>query len=494
MVSALCQPTAAGTFYPAQAKQLLRAIHDFRDDARPRLLSEPLAIIVPHAGYVFSGQICADAFNQAAGEDYETIVILAAKHSAESWSRCALYRGDGFQTPLGSLAIDRFMAEALLEKAPACVYDNAPYRVEHSVEVVLPFVKVLFPNAKILPLLIGNEFQDSEDLGVKLAEILWGKRALLVASSDLSHYPNYADARAVDGDFSKAILKMDAKGVCSTRQRLLAEGIPELSTCACGEAALLTAISAAKMLGADAARLVSYANSGDGIFAERTRVVGYLAAVFGRGVLKEKTLCPSFPLFERYSPPSKEENEMEVPCEREKEQMLKLARATLTRYLTSQSVPLPRDHAPFLQNQYGVFVTLKKRGALRGCIGEITPTLPLCQLVGRVALQAALADGRFRPVSCEELADIEIEISLLTPPREVAGVEDIILGRDGVIIEKKGKKALFLPQVAPEQGWNKDTWLTELARKATLPPDAWRSGARLYTFQAVVFGEGKAHP
>jgi len=136
-----------------------------------------------------------------------------------------------------------------------------------------------------------------------------------------------------------------------------------------------------------------------------------------------------------------------------------------------------------------MFVTLKKRGELRGCIGEIVPEKSLYRLVGSVALKSALEDPRFRPLRHEELKDVEIEISVLTPPAPVAGADDVIAGRDGVILKKDGRSAVFLPQVATEQGWGRDKMLDELCLKAGLPAGSWRKGAQFLTFQAEVFSE-----
>jgi AmmeMemoRadiSam system protein A len=172
----------------------------------------------------------------------------------------------------------------------------------------------------------------------------------------------------------------------------------------------------------------------------------------------------------------------------EQETLLTLARGTLARYFATGTLPLPRP-AGILRAPRGAFVTLKKAGALRGCVGHMRADLPLCQMVGRMALEAALRDRRFPPVTAGELASLEIEVSALTPFERIDTPEAIRVGRDGVLLRKQGRSAVFLPQVAPEQGWERDEMLAHLCRKAGLPPDAWRSGAALFTFQAEVFGE-----
>jgi AmmeMemoRadiSam system protein A len=139
----------------------------------------------------------------------------------------------------------------------------------------------------------------------------------------------------------------------------------------------------------------------------------------------------------------------------------------------------------------GAFVTLNDRatGALRGCIGEILPMRPLVDAVVERAVDSALHDPRFMPVTERELGGIRVEVSALTPPKPVASWRDIVLGRDGMTLEKDGAFAVFLPQVAPEQGWDLETTLSYLSRKAGLSADAWRDGAKFETFQAEVFHE-----
>ena len=154
-------------------------------------------------------------------------------------------------------------------------------------------------------------------------------------------------------------------------------------------------------------------------------------------------------------------------------------------------VPLPRGMSPAAMERRGVFVTLKKHGELRGCIGRMVPDRPLATLVGAMALQAAFEDPRFRPVTLDEVPKLEVEISVLTPMKPVLGPSEIVVGRDGVLLQKGGRSAVFLPQVAPEQGWQRDEMLDNLARKAGLPDKAWREGARFSTFQALVFSEAE---
>jgi AmmeMemoRadiSam system protein A len=258
----------------------------------------------------------------------------------------------------------------------------------------------------------------------------------------------------------------------------MARRIPNLSTCACGEAPIMAAMAAAKALGAQGGRIVSYAHSGDVPVGERDRVVGYGAVVLGSGLKKVQQNAPGSP--------SSADRQLSPE---DKKGLLALARETISRYLSTQTVPLPRGFGPAAMERRGVFVTLKKRGALRGCIGRMAPDRPLAALVGTIALQSAFEDSRFSPLTLNELPDIKIDISVLTPMKQVSGPAEIVVGRDGVVLQKGGRSAVFLPQVAPEQGWGRDEMLDHLARKAGLPAGAWREGAQFSTFQALVFGE-----
>jgi AmmeMemoRadiSam system protein A len=176
----------------------------------------------------------------------------------------------------------------------------------------------------------------------------------------------------------------------------------------------------------------------------------------------------------------------------DRQTLLALARRTITRYLESGMLALGRPASPGVERAQGAFVTLRKKGALRGCIGQMTPSGPLRRVVGAMAFAAAFEDPRFPKVRAAEMKDIEIEISLLTPFREVASAAAIVTGRDGVLLQKGRSSAVFLPQVATEEGWGREELLEHLCAKAGLAGGCWQSGAKLSTFQAEVFREGES--
>ena len=478
-------PAKAGQFYPGEAGPLKAAVRAFLADALPARGERPIGLVVPHAGYVYSGQIAADAYRQASDHDYDLLVILGTNHTTAGFKGMSVYQGSGYRTPLGVARIDEDAARALLEADPSFSFRPEVHQSEHSVEVQVPFVQVAFPGVPIVAAVIGQpDLARAERFGRAVARALADRKILIVASSDFSHYPSYDDAVAVDHATVAAIAAMDAGAVWSAVTEQMVGRRPNLSTCACGEGAILVAMTAARELGAQRGVVLSYANSGDAVFGGPDRVVGYAAVAFTAGSGGPDTQALRTP------PPAPASAEL---TEEDRQYLLRLARETITRYLQTETVPLPRAASPALRRRQGAFVTLEKHGELRGCIGHMAEDTPLALTVARMALHAAMQDRRFRPVRAVELPAIQVEISVLTPRRQVSGPEAIVVGRDGVVIEKAGRSAVFLPQVAPEQGWGREEMLAKLCLKAGLPADCWHRETTFFTFQAVVFGERGSH-
>ncbi len=476
-------PAVAGQFYPSDPKKLKLAIQAFMKDAVRTAVGRPIAIVVPHAGYIYSGQISADAYRQVAGNEYDLVVILGTNHTTENFNRVSIFSKGAYRTPLGDMPVDEGAARALLAQDKDCTTDIEAQVREHSVEVQVPFVQVLFPSAKILPVVIGQpDLTMCTHFGQELGKILKGRKALIVASSDLSHFPVYKDALTTDRETLRSLVKLDPKDFVSKTQALLSSGIKNLVTCACGEAPILAAMAAAKELGATHGVVVSYANTGDTSLGDLSRVVGYGAAVLAAG--KE---APDTKALE----PAAAASANDPLQAADRRTLLFTAREALRRFLTTETVPLVRNVSPRLQSPQGTFVTLKKHGELRGCIGHIPPDFPLARAVGAMAIQAAFNDTRFQQLAQNELQDVEIEISVLTPMKPIAKAEDIVVGRDGVVIFKSGKSAVFLPQVAVEQKWGRAEMLSNLCLKAGLAPDSWKQGTQFFVFQAIVFDESQ---
>lgn len=482
---AIRAPAVAGQFYPDQAARLEAAVRAFLQDAVPQRAEPPIALVLPHAGYLFSGQIAADGYRQVSGRAFDVVVLLGPPHTVPPFQGAALHPGQGWRTPLGAASVDHALGEALVASEPAFRFDAAPHAREHSLEVQVPFVQVVAPEARILPVVVGSADPAlTERLGRALGRVLVGRRALIVASSDLSHYPGYDDARAADRATLAAVASLDAAAVRRTLAAEMRRGRAGLETGACGEAAVLVALEAARVLGASHGLVLSYANSGDGALGDRERVVGYGAVALVAGAEAADTRA-----LEPLAPPDADDSRRALDTG-EQRTLLGLARAAIERFLATQTAPLVRGLPRVLRRPQGVFVTLTRRGELRGCIGHTTPDLPLGQAVGAMALQAAFNDPRFPPLQAAELGALEIAVSLLSPLERVSGPDAIVLGRDGVAIRKQGRSALFLPEVALEQRWSKEQLLDQLSLKAGLPAGAWRQGAELLTFRTVVLREG----
>jgi AmmeMemoRadiSam system protein B/AmmeMemoRadiSam system protein A len=474
-------PAVAGQFYSSDAKHLRAGIQQFLRDAVTARVENPVALVVPHAGYAYAGQIIGDGYRQLQGLQPDVVVILGTNHTTAGFDGISIYPKGAFRTPLGDAVVDEGLASALLAGDPDCNSDRRVHAREHSIEVQVPFVQVVFPHAKILPAIVGTP--DSERcarFGETLARRLKGRSAVIVASSDLSHYPSWEDANRTDHETLQAISSLDADAFSRKVQAIMSRPRPNLATCACGEAPIMSAMTAAKALGATKGIVVSYANSGDVLVGDRGRVVGY-----GAEVLAAAGESPAGALDPRAEVPS-----ADVPLARaEQSSLLAFARKTLDRYLNTETVPLARGFSPRLQVPQAAFVTLKKHGELRGCIGHMAADTPLAQIVGAMSLEAAFNDPRFRPLSLYELGEVEIEISVLTPMKPISGPAEIKIGRDGVVLQKGTRSAVFLPQVAPEQGWGTPETLDNLCMKAGLERSCWKQGARLQVFQAEVFGE-----
>lgn len=277
-------------------------------------------------------------------------------------------------------------------------------------------------------------------------------------------------------------MKLDPSHVRSIIRAQMERNLANLVTSACEEAPTLTAISAAKGLGADCGAVINYTNPGQSSISYSGRVVEYGAVTFTVDEkCKEGLNLPE---------PASAEDFYDLTIS-QKKALLEFARKTIANFLNSETAPLGRDFDPALKRKQGAFVTLRKKEDLRGCIGHMDNDRPLCETIGSMALQAAFNDPRFRPLTVDELPEIEIEISILTPDKKIENVEEIIPGRDGVLLKKEKRQAVFLPQVATERSWNRYQLLDNLCIKAGLKIGSWKKDSELYIFQAIIFRESE---
>lgn len=457
-------PAVAGAWYPDDPTTLAALMDELLAGAKP-VEGEPLGLIVPHAGYTYSGPVAAYGFKQLAGVDYDTAVIIAADHQLPLSNPISVWAEGGFKTPLGVVPVDVEVAQALVAADARITFDPTAHEGEHPLEIELPFLQRVCPRCKIVPILMGaDDDRTVQALANALIKALDHRRAVVIASSDLSHYPSLADAVRVDGATLAAIETGDPAEVRTTLAASMSAGVPNLATCACGEGPILVTMRVAAARGANTVTLINYANSADSPQGDPAQVVGYGAVMFWR-----------------YDPP-------DLTAARQAE-LLKLAHAAIASYLDTDQVPTFETDDPVLARPAGAFATLTKNGELRGCIGHMEADTPLVQIVPQMAIAAAVSDPRFPLLTPTELAEIKLEISVLSPLHRVANFDQIQIGTDGLLIKQNGQQGVFLPKVPVEQGWNRDQYLENLCYKASLPGDCWHKNPTLYSFTAVVFGE-----
>lgn len=457
--------TVAGSWYPSDADELAQTVDSLLAAVQP-VDGAPIGLIVPHAGYAYSAPVAAYGFKQLERSEYTVAVIVASDHRPPVSNPISVWAEGGFETPLGVVPVDVELAQALIAADPRITFDPATHAGEHTIEIELPFLQRVCPNCRIVPILMGDDSDDTvQALADALVQVLAGKQAVVIASSDLSHYPSYDDALVVDGATLAAIETFDPALVRETIAASMAQGYPNLATCACGEGPILVTMRVAAGLGADTATILRYANSAD-VSGDRSQVVGYGAVMLWR-----------------YRPPELDEGARTF--------LLTLARESIASRLEGKPLPTPSVDNAELLRPLGAFVTLKVNDELRGCIGHLSSSAPLYQTVQQVAQAAAFEDPRFPPLTAGELDQVTIEISVLSPMRRITATDQIQIGRDGLYLVKGANRGVFLPYVPLEEGWDLGQYLDNLCLKAGLAADCWQEGATLYTFTAIVFAEGE---
>ena len=460
----------AGSWYSGNARELQQEIEGFMQQVpSPDLQGQLIALISPHAGYRYSGQVAAYAYNLLAEHKFDSVVIIAPSHRAY-FRGVSVYDRGGYRTPLGVAPLDGELASALKQRDNRIRYVLEAHAQEHSLEIQLPFLQVALPGFKVVPLVMGDQnFATCQWLAEAVADCIKNKSVLVVASSDLSHFHPYQQAKRLDQMVLDRVSEFDARGLSED----LASGKCE----ACGGGPMVTAMLIARQLGANKSRVLHYANSGD-VTGDHSGVVGYMAAAFWANPKKRS---------EEGRRQQKVGVDLGLSAD-EKTALLKLAREAIECKCRGESVPKPHTDSPVLNELRGAFVSLHEHGRLRGCIGQIKARQPLAKTVTEMAMAAAFEDPRFPPVGIEELKDLDIEISVLTPLRRISNVEEIQVGTHGIYIRRGGYAGLLLPQVATDWGWDRTAFLEHTCEKAHLPRDAWKDEeTEIYIFSADVF-------
>ena len=477
----------AGSWYSADSKALAATIDNLLDRAGATKPSKsPLMLILPHAGYQYSGMVAAKGYNLIRNSQPDIIVIMAPSHH-RYFRGCSTLSVDFYETPLGRVRVEKQMARKLLESNYFNT-DSYAHAHEHSIEIHLPFLQRIFrerieKGIGILPILVGEvNSEDAAAIAQTIINAVKNKsRPLIIVSSDFTHYGvrfSYVPfssrrkdvlikkLRELDYGAIEKILKKDAEG--------FAHYVKKTGITICGRNPIKIALSIP--VAEFESKLIAYGTSGD-ISGDYDNSVSY-AAIALRGRVAYRTRNPEagFTL-----------------TDKDKGFLLSLARRNIQSSLKNRPLHLDRSRVPpCCTLKRGVFVTLKKHNDLRGCIGYVDGIKPIYQAVIDNSFNAAFRDPRFQPLRRDELRAVTIEISVLTEPREIASINEIEIGRDGLIIGEGQSRGLLLPQVPVEWGWNREEFLIHTCRKARLPDYAWRDkSVRIYRFQAIVFSEEK---
>lgn len=470
----------AGTWYPGDAATLQKTVDGLLDGAHPHPMEGTVrALIVPHAGYVYSGETAAAAFAQVRGGKYRRVIVLAPSHHA-AFNGLAVADVDAFQTPLGEIPLDTEAVAELLGSGLVHA-DPGAHAQEHAIEIELPFLqRALSPGWKLVPILVGDLSESDYPATADLLRPLADAQTLVVVSSDFAHFgarfgylPFPADGqaaeriRALDDGAIGQILARDGPGLLDYQDRT------GITICGYRPLALLL-----YMLPADArVERLGYATSGE-LTGDWRNSVSYAAFAVSSPQPISSTRVASAAAETRNGFGNGD-----------LERLHGIAVIGIRRAVLGQSeVPDGEIRAagdglpPSLETHAGAFVTLWKNGELRGCVGHVPNDLPLYQAVLESSVNATRNDYRFTPVRAEELQGLEVEVSVLTPPRPIASADEFRIGEQGITLSKDGHYALYLPEVATTMGWDRETTLGQLALKAGLPADAWREGADLEVF------------
>jgi len=477
------KPAVAGAFYDAHPEALRNKLEHLFANAEPRHPEGYVrALIAPHAGYPYSGEVAASSYKQLdRNHTYKRIFILGSSHRA-SFPGASVYSIGNYETPLGEVKVDTRLAEYLIENNRMFSFEKSAHLQEHSLEVQLPFMQYwLGSDYQIVPILLGTHNTD-ECLDVAAALLpYFTDDNLFVISADFSHYPAYEEACKVDKHTAEAIQSNSVQQFANSINNTMAENIPNLATCLCAWPAVMTLLFMTQEDPDIQVRLVKYQNSGDSEIGDKSRVVGYHAISFSK---PDRTLNPK--------DESSQMKEMDFELtEKDKGDLLSIARETLSDYIVTGSAPEidKTQLSATLKIPAGAFVTLNKDDRLRGCIGRFNPDIPLYEVVQEMTVSAATRDYRFTPVTALELEDIEIEISVLSPLKKIKNIDEIELGRHGIYISKGQQSGTYLPQVASKANWTVEEFVGHCSRdKAGLGWDGWKD-ADLYTYEAFVFEE-----
>jgi len=430
-------PVVAGQFYPESASQLKAMIEQLVDEKAAK--EEVIGLVSPHAGYIYSGPVAGRVISRIKFKD--TFVIIGPNHTGMGKPLSIMTEGT-WKTPLGEVEIDSELAKQILATSSHLAEDYWAHQYEHSIEVQIPFLQYFKSDIKLVPIVLAHTTGAIyKEIGQEIAQAIkdLNKEAVIIASSDMTHYEPQESAKRKDTQAIEAILNLD--------EDELLKRVDKLNISMCGYAAVASLISAAKQLGATGAELVRYQTSGD-TTGDYSSVVGYAGIV-----ITKKEMHP----------------------------LVRLAQETVKTYVTEGKVLSPPDElTPEMKEKAGVFVSIHKLDALRGCIGTFEPTKEnVAEEIIANAINSATRDPRFPPVAPNELKDLEYSVDVLTKPEPIDSKDQLDSKKYGVIVECGWRRGLLLPDL---EGVDTVDYQIDICRqKAGIAPD---EPIKLYRFEA----------
>jgi AmmeMemoRadiSam system protein B/AmmeMemoRadiSam system protein A len=427
-------PVVAGQFYPEAPDQLRSMIGEFVDEEAAR--EDVIGLVLPHAGYMYSGPVAGATLSRIKFKD--TFVIIGPSHTGRGKPFSIMTEGV-WKTPLGEVEIDSELGKQILASSKYLKEDNIAHQYEHSIEVQLPFLQYFKSDVKIVPIIISYAKGDVyKEIGKEIAKGIkeLNREAIIIASSDMNHYEPQNVTQEKDDQAIEAMLDMD--------EDELIKRVQEFNITMCGYATAVSLICAAKELGAKGAELVGHMTSGD-TTGDYGSVVGYAGMII-------TAMSP----------------------------LAKLAKETVETYVTEGEVPEPpKELTPEMKERAGVFVSIHKLGALRGCIGTFEPaTDNVAEEIINNAISSATRDPRFAPIAPGELEDLEYSVDVLTTPEPVESREELEPRKYGVIVEAGYSRGLLLPDL---EGVDTVEQQIDICRqKAGISP---REPIKLYRFE-----------
>lgn len=452
-------PGFAGSFYPGDRESLNSKLQDLFRKAKSReAKGKIVGLVSPHAGYPFSGVIAATGFKTIQNLDIKKVIIIGPSHQVP-FTGMAVFDKGVWVTPLGEVKIDEKLAKKIIDSSPIFISDPDVHLGEHSIEVQIPFLQYIFKDFTIVPIMMGIQDESTVVTASEgLANVLKDEEDFIViASSDLYHGYSVEECEKYDAYTVGLILKGDEREIIKEANSGRAM--------ACGAGPIATVVGTLKRLSPLSIQLLSYTNSAKVTGAFSGYVVGYASVAI-----------------------SKIEQEDEYLTKEEKEYLIQVAKEAVYNAIRGRGYSPPPPPTEKLARPSGVFVTLKINGMLRGCIGYVLPVKPLYVATSQVAADAAVNDPRFPSVSVQEFDDLEFEISVLTPLEKVDNIDEIVVGKHGLMIRSGYYQGVLLPQVPVEYGWDRYEFLDNTCLKAGLSRGCWKEpGVEIYKFSAYIF-------